>query len=82
MSHKESGEAHANSEDEHSVQAIYFHVMNDVLVLRLPLVRDSCYSDRAHHTLAMKMSPPEIKQKADTSSEGGRDEYTEVGGEM
>ena len=32
-------------------------------------------------TLAMKMRPPETRQKDDTSSDGGREAKTEVGGE-
>jgi hypothetical protein len=33
-------------------------------------------------TLAMKTSPPDMRQKAEMSSVGGRDGRSEVGGEM
>jgi hypothetical protein len=33
-------------------------------------------------TLAMKINPPEIRQKAEINSEGGLEGYREVGGEI
>lgn len=81
-SHEESGEPHDYREDEHGVEVVVFHKDDAVLCLQNPSVQNKTQGSLcAKLTLPMKMRPPEIKQNAATSSEGGREAKLEVGGE-
>jgi hypothetical protein len=51
------------------------------LACKMELAEYHIGEDTSQLTLAMKMRPPETRQKDDTSSDGGREAKAEVGGE-
>jgi hypothetical protein len=79
--HQECSKSHADGEEKHGHQVEILHIPDNVPCLQNGVSKYHIGEDTNQLTLAMKMRPPETRQKDDTSSDGGREAKTEVGGE-
>lgn len=81
IGHDKAGDAHGDIKSKHGVEIVPDHDVHDIRSLTVQSARAREKKERKKKlTLSIKMSPPEIRQKAPTSSEGGRAGKCDVGG--